>query len=72
MLLQCPLNMGKNQEDCESIIFFEAQKYYFIFESRLIFFFSNGHIRNYVSTFPNFVKIDVESDNVVERCKFQR
>ena len=39
MLLQCPLNMGKNEEDCESIIFFEAQKYYFIFESRLIFFF---------------------------------
>ena len=39
MLLQCPLNMGKNEEDCESIIFFEAQKYYFIFESRLIYLF---------------------------------
>ena len=39
MLLQCPLNMGKNEEDCESIIFFEAQKYYFAFESRLNCFF---------------------------------
>ena len=29
------------------------------------FFFSNGHIRNVVSTLPNVVKIDVENDNVV-------
>ena len=56
--------MGKNEEDFESSIFFEAQKYYFVFESRLNFF-SNGHIRNVVSTLPNVVKIDVENDNVV-------
>ena len=28
-------------------------------------FFSNGHIGNAVSTFPNVVKIDVENDNAV-------
>ena len=28
------------------------------------FFFSNGHIRNVVSTLPNVVKVDVENDNV--------
>ena len=28
-------------------------------------FFSNGHIRNVLSTLPNVVKTDVESDNVV-------
>ena len=49
--------MGKSAEDFESNIFFEAQKYYFAFESTLIFF-SNGYI-------PNIVKIDVENNNVV-------
>ena len=49
--------MGKNEEDFESSIFFEVQKYYFVFESTLIFF-SNGYIRN-------IVKIDVENNNVV-------
>ena len=58
------LKWGKN-EDFESTIFFEAQKYYFVFESRLNFFFPNGHIRNFVSTLPNVVKIDVENDNLV-------
>ena len=53
--------MNKN---VEFNIFFKVQKYYFVFESRLIFF-SNGHIRNVVSTLPNAVKIDVENDNVV-------
>ena len=58
------LKWGKIEEDFESSIFLEAQKYYFAFESRLNFF-SNGHIRNVVSTLPNVVKIDVENDNVV-------
>ena len=49
----------KNEENFESSIFFEAQKYYFVFESRLNFF-SNGHIRNVVPTLTNVVKIDVE------------
>ena len=71
------LKWGKN-EHFESTIFFEAQKYYFVYESRLNFF-PNGHFRNVVSTLPNVVKIDVEVVqfnveiyNVVERCKFQR
>ena len=51
-------------EDFESTIFFEALKYYFVFESRFNFF-PNGHIRNAVSTLHNVVKIDVENDNVV-------
>ena len=33
------LKWGKNEENVESNIFFEVQKYYFVFESRLIFFF---------------------------------
>ena len=36
ILLQVPLKVGK--KDFESTIFFEAQKYYFVFESRLNFF----------------------------------
>ena len=58
------LKWGKNEEDFESSIFFEAQKYYFVFESRLNSF-SNGHICNVVSTLSNVVKIDVQNDNVV-------
>ena len=59
--------MGKNEENFESSIFFQAEKYYFAFESSLnfFFFFSNGHIRNVVSTLPNVLKIDVENDSVV-------
>ena len=52
-------------QNVESNIFFEVQKYYFAFESRLLFFFSNDHISIVVSTLPNVVKIDVENDNVV-------
>ena len=33
--------------------------------TRCLIFFSNGHIRNVVSTLPNIVKIYVENDNVV-------
>ena len=36
-----------------------------LFLNRGLIFFSNGHIRNVVSTLPNVVKIDVENDNVV-------
>ena len=39
VLLQVPLKMGKNEENFESSIFFEAQKYYFVFESSLFFSF---------------------------------
>ena len=61
------LKWGKNKEDFQSRIFFEVQKHYFAFESRLFlfFFFSNGHICKVVSTLPNVVKINVENNNVV-------
>ena len=61
------LKWGKNEADSESSIFFEAQKYYLVFESRLNFF-SNGHISNVVWTLPNVVKIDVENGNLFWRC----
>ena len=53
------LKWGEYEEDFESMIFFGAQKYNFVFESRLKFSFSSGHIRNVVSTMSNVVKIDV-------------
>ena len=63
-ILQISFKWRKNEENFESSILFEAQKYYFSFELRLRFF-SNGQIGNVVSTFPNVVKIDVENDNAV-------
>ena len=36
-----------------------------LFLNRGLYFISNGHIRNVVSTLANAVKIDVENDNVV-------
>ena len=36
-----------------------------LFLNRGLYFVSNGHIRNVVSTLPNVVKINVENDNVV-------
>ena len=36
-----------------------------LFLNQGLVFFSNGHIRNVVSTLPNDVKIDVENDNAV-------
>ena len=58
------LKWEKTEGFFECSIFFEAQKFYFVFESRLNFF-SNGHIRKVVSTLPNVVKIDVENHNGV-------
>ena len=52
------------KKNVESNIFFEVQKYYFLFKLRLKCFL-NAHIRNVVSTLPNVVKIDIENDNVV-------
>ena len=39
VLLQVSLKMGKNEKNFESNLYFEAQKYYFVFELRLNFFF---------------------------------
>ena len=57
------LKWRKTEEDFESSIFFEAQKYYFVFELRLNFF-SNGHVRN-VLTLSNVVQFNVEINNVL-------
>ena len=46
-------------------MFFEAQKYYLVFESQFNCFFSNDHICNVVSTLPNVVKTKVENGNIV-------
>ena len=51
------------KKNVESNIFFEVQKYYFVFESRFIFLFKWSFC-NVVSTLPNVVKIDVENDVV--------
>ena len=61
------LKWGKIEEDFESSIFLESQKYYFAFESRLICFcfFLIGHIRNVVSTLSNVVQFNAEIHNVV-------
>ena len=37
------LKWGKDEEKVESRIFFEAEKYYFVFESRLNFFFKRSY-----------------------------
>ena len=39
------LKWGKIEEDFESSIFLEAQKYYFAFESRLNFFFKWSYLQ---------------------------
>ena len=66
------LKWGKIEEDFESSIFLESQKYYFAFESRLICccFFWNGHIRNVVSTLSNIVQFNVEIHNLLNVVDF--
>ena len=60
ILLQIPVKMGKKWRKFESSIFFEAQKYYFVFESRLFFSF--------------FFKWSYSQScfDVVQRCENQR
>ena len=49
---------GKNEKDFEPSILFEAQKYYFVFESKLNFFFKWSYLQ---SCF-----------NVAQRCENRR
>ena len=59
------LKWGKNEEKCWVQHIIWSSKILFCFWIEAYIFFSNGHIRNVVSTLPNVVKIDVENDNVV-------
>ena len=52
------------KKNVESNIFFEVQKYYFVFESRLIFFFKWSYSQRCFDV-ASVVNIDVENDNVV-------
>ena len=61
------LKWGKNEEDFESSIFFEAQKYFFVFESWLNFF-SNCHFRNVVSAFPTLWRSALKMTTWFRRC----
>ena len=69
---------GKYKEDFKPSIFFEGEKYYFVLESRLDFFFKWSYSqrcfdvvkidvgqKNVVSTMYNVVKFKVEMNNVV-------
>ena len=58
------LKWGKNEEDFESSIFFEAQKYYFVFESRLNFFSKWSYLQCCFDVAQR-CEIDVENDNVI-------
>ena len=62
ILLQIPPKMGKMKK---SSAYSLKLKNIILFLNRGLFFFSNGHIHNVVSTLPNVVKIDLENDNIV-------
>ena len=57
------LKWGKNEEKCWEQHILWSSKILFCFWIEAYIFFSNGHIRNVVSTLPNIVKIDVENGN---------
>ena len=59
------VKMGKKWRKMLSPTYSLKFKNIILFLNRGLYFFSNGHIRNVVSTLPNVVKIDVENDNVV-------
>ena len=59
------LKWGKNEEKCWVQHIIWSSKILFCFWIEAYIFFSNGHIRNVVSTLSSVVKIDVENNNIV-------
>ena len=62
------LKWGKNEEDFESSIFFEAQKYYFVFESRLNFFFQMVIFATLFRRCPTLWKSTLKMTTLFRRC----
>ena len=62
------LKWGKNEEDFESSIFFEAQKYYFVFESRLNFFFKRSYSQSCFRPCPTLWKSTLKMTTLFRRC----
>ena len=68
------LKWGKDEENFESNIFFEAQKYYFVLESRLNFFFKWSYLQRCFDVAQRFENRRWKWQryfNVVLCCKFQ-
>ena len=59
------VKMGKKWRKMLNPTYSSKFKNTILFLNRGLYYFSNGHIRNVVSTLPNVVKIDVENDNFV-------
>ena len=85
VLLQVSLKMGKNEKNFESNLYFEAQKYYFVFELRLNFFFKWSYSQRcenrrwkWQRCFDVVLRCLIQRwktqrcFNVVLRCKIQR
>ena len=62
------LKWVKNEENFESSIFFEAQKYYFVFESRLNFFFQMVILTTLFRSCPTLGKSTVKMPTLFRRC----
>ena len=62
------LKWGKMKKNVESNIFFEVEKYYFAFESRLIFFFKMVIFATWFRRCPTLWKSTVKMTTLFWRC----
>ena len=62
------LKWGKMKKNIESNIFFEVQKYYFVFESRLIFFFQMVIFATLFRHCPTLWKSTLKMKTFFRRC----